>query len=133
MPSRARLDWQGDKLVKQMRAAAVAGVNETVDAARDDAKATHDPEWVNRPTRFSKTGGQLEHEIVSEHADPASREVGGPDPVGSFGFTKRRGFYGLFHEEGTVNERIRPVLRPAAARVFPTLIDRIRERIARGS
>lgn len=131
MPSRARVDWRGRELVENVRAAARAGVNETVDAARDDAKATHDPEWVNRPTRYSKEGGQLEEEIISRHADPASQKIGGPDPSGSFGFAKKRGFYGLFHETGTVREHARPVLRPSADRVFPTLIDRIRRRLAR--
>lgn len=132
MPSRARLDWNSDALIEKVRAAAVAGVNETADAARDDARATHDPEWVNRPTRYSKKGGQLEEEIASRHATPASRKFGGPNPSGSFGFTKRRGFVGLFHEEGTVHERIKPVLRPSADRIFPTLIERIRRRLARG-
>ena len=131
MPSRARLDWRGRDLVENVRAAARVAVNETVDAARDDAKETHDPEWVNRPTKWSKEGGQLEEEIISQHADPASQKVGGPDPCGSFGFARRRGFYGLFHEEGTVHEREKPVLRPSADRVFPTLIDRIRRRRAR--
>jgi len=121
MPSRARLDWRGKQLVEEMRAAARVAVNETVDAARDDAKATHEPMWINRPTKFSKEGGQLESEIVSEHADPASQKVHGPDPVGSFGFAKKRGFYGLFHEEGTVHEFAKPVLRPTADRVFDTL------------
>lgn len=132
MPSRARVEWRGSELIENVRAAARLAVNETVDAARDDAKATHDPEWVNRPTRWSKAGGQLEEEIVSKHANLASRTVGGPNPSGSFGFTRKRGFYGLFHELGTVRERTRPVLRPAAALAFPTLPDRIRRRL-RGS
>jgi hypothetical protein len=132
MPSRARVDYRGRELIENVRAAARIAVNETVDAARDDAKATHDPEWVNRPTRWSKEGGQLEEEIVSKHADPASQKIGGPNPSGSFGFTKKRGFVGLFHEEGTVHERIKPVLRPSADRIFPTLLERIRRRLARG-
>lgn len=131
MPSRARVEMRGRALIEDVRSAARLAVNETVDAARDDAKATHDPEWVNRPTRWSKEGGQLEAELVSKHAVPESRKVSGPDPSGSFGFTRRRGFVGLFHEIGTVHEHERPVLRPAAARVFPTLADRIRRRLAR--
>lgn len=115
MPSRARLDWQGAKLVARVRAASVAAVNETVDAARDDAAVSH--EWVNR-------NGQLEEEIVSEHATP-----GDPNPTARFGTTRRRGFYGLFHEEGTVHEFARPFLRPAADRQFPSLAARIRRRL----
>lgn len=131
MASTARLDWQGKRLAEQVRAAARLAVNETVDQARDDAKQTHDPMWVNRPTKWSKEGGQLEEEIASKHADPASQKVYGPDPVASFGFARRRGFYGLFHEVGTVHEFAKPVLRPTADRVFPTLADRIRRRLAR--
>ena len=115
MPSRGRLDWHGDKLLARVRAASVAGVNETVDAARDDAAVSH--EWVNRH-------GQLEEEIVSEHADPADA-----NPNALFGTTVRRGFYGLFHEEGTVHEFARPFLRPAADREFPSLAARIRRRL----
>lgn len=128
MASRVRYDSRAKELIEDMRAAARVAVNETIDAARDDAKTTHDPMWVNRPTKFSKSGGQLESEIVSEHASPASQKPFGPNPVGSFGFARKRGFYGLFHEEGTVHEFMKPVLRPTGDRVFPTLIDRIRRR-----
>lgn len=117
MPSRARLDWRGKQFVEEMRTAARIGVNETVDAARDDAASSH--EWLNRT-------GQLEEEIVSEHATSRQR-----DPVGRFGTTRRRGFFGLFHEEGTTHEFARPFLRPAADREFPSLAKRIRRRLAR--
>lgn len=135
MPSRARLDWRGRELVENVRAAARVSVNELVDEARDLAKETHDPEWVNRPTRYSKEGGQLEEEIISRHADPASQKVGGPNPSGSYGYARKRGFYGLFHEEGTIHEHARPLLRPIADLVFKTLDDpqelarRIRRRL----
>lgn len=115
MPSRARLDWNGDQLISRVRSAARVGVNETVDAAADDARGTH--EWANRT-------GQLEEEIVAEHADPAE-----PNPTARFGTTRRRGFYGLFHEEGTEHEFARPFLRPAADRQFPSLAARIRRRL----
>lgn len=115
MPSRAKLDWRGAALVERVRAAATAGVNETVDAAADDARVSH--EWLDRT-------GQLEEEIVTEHAD--NREA---NPRASFGTTRRRGFYGLFHEEGTEHEFARPFLRPAGDRNFPTLAERIRRRL----
>lgn len=117
MPSRARLDWNGDKLIARVRRAATASVNETVDAAADDARASH--EWVNR-------SGQLEEEIVTEHAVATD-----PNPTARFGTTRRRGFYGLFHEIGTTNEFERPFLRPAADREFPTLVVKIRRRLSR--
>ena len=129
MPSRARLDWRGEQLARRVRSAAVAGVNETVDVARDTAKDTHEPMWRNTPTRYSKEGGQLEEEIGSRHADPASETIHGPDPVGAFGFARKRGFYGLFHEVGTIHEIEKPVLRPTADRIFPTLEARIRRRL----
>jgi len=115
MPSRSRFDWNGDDFVARVEQAAREAVDETVDAARDDAALSH--EWINRD-------GQLQEEIVSEHADPAD-----PNPSGKFGTTRRRGFYGLFHEEGTVREFERPFIRPAADRQFPTLADRIRRRL----
>jgi len=115
MPSRARVDWRGDALIRRTRAAATAAVNDTVDAAADDARSSH--EWVSRT-------GQLEEEIVTEHAESTE-----PNPTGRFGTTRRRGFYGLFHEEGTEHEYARPFLRPAADRQFPTLAQRIRRRL----
>ena len=115
MPSRARVEWKGDQIKRRVRAAATAAVNETVDAAADNARVSH--EWVNRT-------GQLEEEIVAEHADAAD-----PNPTASFGTTRRRGFFGLFHEEGTVHEFARPFLRPAADRQFPSLAERIRRRL----
>lgn len=115
MPSRATVDWRGKQLIAEMRAAARVGVNETVDAARDDARVSH--EWLNRT-------GRLEEEIVSEHATPAD-----PNPTARFGTTRRRGFYGLFHEEGTVHEYERPFLRPAADRHFGELAARIKRRL----
>jgi hypothetical protein len=117
MASSAKLTWRGDELVARLRRAARAAVDETVDAAADDARVSH--EWLNRTL-------QLEEEIVAEHADPAD-----PNPSASFGTTRRRGFYGLFHEEGTVHEYERPFLRPAADRWFPTLAHTIRRRFRR--
>lgn len=115
--SRATLDWFGDQLVAKVEADCRAAVNDTVDAARDDAKATHT--WKPDP----RTRTDLETQIVSEHCDPADA-----NPTGSFGYTRRRGFYGLFHEESTVHEHMYPALRPAADRHFPTLLARLEER-----
>ena len=129
MPSRARLDWRGEQLAVRMRAAACGGVNETVDAMRDEAKATHDPMWVNRPTKWSKEGGQLEEEIGSRHTDADMEKVHGPDPVASFGFARKRGFYGLFHEVGTIHEIEKPVLRPVFDALEGTLLGRIKRRL----
>lgn len=114
MPSRATSDWNGTAIVRRMERAARAAVNETVDAARDDALATHT--WENRT-------GQLEEELISVHA-----AAGEGNPAASFGTTRRRGFYGYFHEIGTIHEIARPFLRPAADRTFPGLKLRIARR-----
>ena len=115
MPSRAKVDWRGDTLLRRIRVAATEGVNETLEAAATDARSSH--EWRNRT-------GQLEEEIVTEDAHDTDA-----NPTGSFGTTRRRGFYGLFHEEGTEHEFARPFLRPAADRQFPSLAQRIRRRL----
>lgn len=117
MASKAMLDWNGDQLIAKIIEAARAAVDETVEAAANDARASH--AWLNRT-------GQLEEEIVTEPAD-----LEDPNPTASFGTTRGRGFYGLFHEEGTVHEFARPFLRPAADRAFPTLAERIRARLPR--
>lgn len=122
MPSRARLDWNGDAVIEHVRRAAEEAVNETVDAARDDARITHpwldDPRyrWFRRIRR--KINPKLELQIKSEHATP-----GDVAPTARFGYTRRRGFYGLFLEFKF------PTLRPAADRNFPTLGPRIRRRL----
>lgn len=108
------LKVNADKAIARVRDVAREEVNATVDAARDDAAASH--VWANRT-------GQLEEELVSEHSDSDT------SPSASFGTTRRRGFYGLFHEEGTTKEFATPFLRPAADRHFPTLKERIAERL----
>lgn len=115
MTSSARLEWNGDAIISRVEAAARAAVNETVDDAAGDARLSHG--WINRSL-------QLEDEIKTEHA-----KLGERNPSAKFGTTRRRGFYGLFHELGTVHEHERPFLRPAADRVFPTLAARIRRRL----
>lgn len=128
MPSHAHLDWQGDRLIERVHNAARESVDETVDATRDDAQETHT--WRNDPRRrrFSKGGPlvdpHLETQIKSEHADPADL-----NPMGSVGFTREKGFYGLFHERGTTHEHEYPALRPAADRQFPTIVERLRRRL----
>lgn len=125
--SKVSFEWYGDELADRVEHAAHEAVNETVDDARDDAKATHT--WKVDPTvRRHKRSGRffnpdLESQIVSEHAES------GPDPTAAFGYTRRKGFYGLFHEEGTVHEHEYPALRPAGDRAFPTLADRIKEKL----
>lgn len=116
MANRARLDWNGDRVRARVVEASRVAINETLEEAAADASASH--QWVSRT-------GQLEEEIVVEQA-----VVGGQRVTGAFGTTRRRGFYGLFHELGTIREFARPFLRPAADRAFPTLAEKIRRRLA---
>lgn len=118
-----------DAVVERVRGAAREGVNEIVDAARDDAEAVHP--WKDDPGLHTLKSGRrvqtdLERQIQSRHADPKAVN----NPTASFGTTERRGFYGLFHELGTKHEFERPFLRPAADRQFPRLADVIREKLA---
>lgn len=120
-------DWRGDELLAKIENAARETVNETVDAARDDAELTHP--WKDDPrVRTLKSGRKvdthLDREIVSEHADPASL-----NPSAAFGYTRRKGFYGAFHEDGTVHEHAFPTIRPAADRQLPTFLERLRRRL----
>lgn len=127
MPSKMRSDWHGDDFIAAVEDAARGAVDETLDAARDDARETH-PWQDDRRERTLKSGRKvdthLDRQIESEHADPND-----PNPSGAFGYTRRKGFYGLFHEETTTHEHEFPTIRPAADRQFPTFIDRLRRRL----
>lgn len=104
-----RLEWRGKQVAARVRAATEQAVTDTVQAAANDARATH--WWGNRR-------GQLAGEVVAEPA----RTIGSRT-TGRFGSTRTRGFYGLILEYRT------PWLRPAADRNFPDLAGRIRWRL----
>lgn len=114
MASKARLEWNGDKIIERVAEAARLAIDDTTEAADVDASASH--WWKNRT-------GNLELNIVTQNA-----RIVGSRVIGAFGYTtmkrgKRTGWYGLFHEYK------QPTLRPAADRVFPTLAARIRRRL----
>lgn len=115
MASSARLDWNGDALIAQVERAAREAIDETTQATDDDATVSHP--WVNRD-------GRLEANIVTARA-----RVEGDRVVGKIGYTKKQGFYGLFHEDGTTHEHAFPTLRPAGDRNFGSLAARIRRRL----
>lgn len=102
--------WRGDEISTRVLAACKEAVDETTTEAATEAEKEH--WWVNRTD-------QLEQETISEPATV----IGLSTVSGKFGTTQRRGFYGLFLEYK------RPFLRPIADRVFPTLEDRIREKL----
>ena len=117
MASRAKMDWNGDRLSQKVAQASRLAIDETLREADADATASH--WWKNRT-------GNLEIQIVTERA----HRIPGNRIAGRFGTTyfggkkgKRSGFYGLFLEYR------RPFLRPAADRTFPRLADKIRRRL----
>src|SRR5581483_10841376 len=130
MPSKVTLTWNGDAIIERVRVAAAESINETLDDAVKDAEATHTWKVDPKPRRLKKGGRlinpDLESQIVAEHADKQTL-------LGRFGYTRGKGFYGLFHEESTVHEHRYPALRPAADRAFPTLAARIRARLTGSS
>lgn len=113
MPSRARLEWNGDEVLARVTRAAAAAIDDVTEAADKDASLSHP--WKNRT-------GRLEANLVTEPA-----RIEGDRVVGGFGTTRRQGFYGLFLE--TLFEMRFAFLRPAADRNFPTLAARIREKL----
>lgn len=113
--------WHGDELLERLQRDAANAINAVTKAAAEDARTSHP--WRNRT-------GNLETRIKSRKARPVGSKV-----TGAFGFAYARGragvrdgFYGLFHEEPTTHEFIRPTLRPAADRHFPALAAEIRKR-----
>jgi hypothetical protein len=90
----------------------------------DDAKASHP--WHEDPKpRTLKSGRHvdthLQPQIRSEHAEGVD---GDGHIVARVGYTRRAGFVGLFHEDGTVHEHAFPTIRPAADREFPSFPER---------
>lgn len=128
--SRVRFEWNGDAIERALESAVTRAINDLVDEARDEAKAEHFTAWQNTPTKWSKEGGQLEEEIVSQHVESVKlTDAHTPDELtGRFGFSRKRGFYGLFHELGTVHEFEKPVIQPIGDRVFARLAEEIRRR-----
>lgn len=115
MASRARLEWNGDALLERVADAARLSIDETT--AETDADASSSHPWLNRSEN-------LETHIETE----AARRVGSRI-TGRIGYTRRSGFYGLFHDEGTTHEFARPTLRPSGDRTFPTLADKIARKL----
>lgn len=106
------VNWDGDKVVATVLAAAEVAVNETAEAASARAKANH-PGWQSQ-------SGALEAAI---HAEPAEIQDGGSQVVAEWGA------WGVIEaakqELGTARMPANPYLRPAADAEYPSLSGRI--------
>lgn len=115
MPSRVSFEWNGDRILERVTEATRTAIDDTTQAADDVASTSH--WWRNRT-------GYGEAHIVTEAAKVDGSTVRGT--VGAtYSGTKgvRSAFYLLFLEYKT------PFLRPAGDATFPTLADRIREKL----
>jgi hypothetical protein len=135
MAARKSLVWNGDAVTAKMRAAQIAGVNGTLGASVNDAKANHP--WKNRTGVLEGGIGVAEyaHEVtggvegvwgVQDVRYALMLELGGtitakaakalaiPLPGGGVAFAK------------SVTIPPYPYLRPAADRQYPGLVPRIR-------
>lgn len=115
MPSRARLEWNGDQLIEDVERAARHAINETLQEVDDIATTAH---WWRPWTGYGE-----------RHIETRPAIVEGDRVVGTVGTTYsghkgvRSFFYALFLEIK------HPWLRPAGDVAFPKLADRIRRRL----
>lgn len=110
------MKWLGGDMLDKVTQAAIAGVNETLEAAAEDARGTS----MRLPPHFA--AGHPWYDVterVEDAVDVQPAQLNGIKVSGSFGATKRRGDYAFFLE------RLHPYLRPAADRNFPALAENI--------
>lgn len=106
------LDWRGDKVLEQVVKAALAGADETLEAAAEHARSNHG--WE------SQTGTAEE----SIQAQPA--EMQGATVTGQFGSYGDDAYYFIFLETGKAGRAGDDTLRRAADAEFLRLAERIR-------
>lgn len=105
-----RLEWYGDQILRQFQDQMIAAVDDTLADCAAEAKA-HAPVDT----------GALRNDITFK---PARRS--GDGISGSFGAYSVA--YAIYQEIGTYKMPARPYLRPAADRLFPTLLSRVGRR-----
>lgn len=129
------LVWKGQAVTDRMRAAQIAGVNDTMGACVVEAKSSH--AWQNRTSvleggidivDYAKTDGRgvagtwgvrdvryaLIHELGGVIVATRAKALAIPLPDGTVRFVK------------SVRIPPRPYLRPAADKLYPSLAGRIR-------
>lgn len=110
-PTEVKLDWRGPQVHGATRAAAVAGVESTLQACVEQARADRD---------WGDISGDAAASIEHTGAEITGTGVNGR--WGSFGDPH----YFTFLEEGTSSIDADNTLRRAADAVYPSLPDRIR-------
>ena len=130
MAAKKHFGWDGDAILRRIERETVQAVSETLTAAVDDAKTTHP--WHEDPKpRTLKSGRRVDTHLQRQIKRGRVVITADGHVTGSFGYTRRVGFVGLFHEEGTAHEHAFPTIRPAADRNFPTFPDRLKRRLSR--
>lgn len=111
-----RLDWRGDELMRQMRRAEEAGLEETVELAAARARAVH-PGWESRT-------GETERSI-----QPRALQRQQARTTAAFGFGV---LHGVFLELGFLGRPGAQTVQIAAREHFPQLAARIARRFRAG-
>jgi hypothetical protein len=122
------LNWKGDAVKRNLRAAQIAGVNATMAAAILHGKANHGA-GAHGLQRFETQTGELERSLKT--VAPAKAVGAGVEGTwGSTGLAYARrielGFQGQDAAGRTVDAPAYPFLRPAAQAEYPKLAGRIR-------
>lgn len=106
------ITWHGEEIAARIRAASVAAIDDTLNAAVEYAKAHHE---------FEDQSGYVESDIQAEPARPTATGA-----EGRWG-DSARGAIDL--ELGNVQTPPMPFLRPAADATYPMLPDAIRKHL----
>lgn len=120
------LRWDGDKVMKRVRNAAKAGIDDTMAAAVLYAKENHP--FQNR-TSTLEGSIQIETYATERGADEVYGRWGSLDVV--YALRIEFGFQGKDSLGRAFNQRAYPFLRPAADAEYPKLAKRIRRHFDR--
>lgn len=110
-----RIDWRGAAVTQRVVDAAVAGADETLEAAAEHARTNHG--WQSQ-------SGTAEESIQAQPAELQDGQV-----TGEFGSYGADAYYFIFLETGSSSIDADDTLRRAADAEFPKLADRIRGQI----
>lgn len=128
------LTWNGARVKRRVRRAAISGINATMGAAIIHAKSEHGA-GAHGSQRFESQTGELERSVrVVQGAKSEGRTVRGV--WGSIGIAYARrielGFQGKDSKGRVYSQRAYPFLMPAADAEYPKLARRIKRAFKRG-